>query len=120
MNKNILSYSLPLLLAAVATSACAKQPAALHSPEAGVLCDQYICADSAKGVSRDKTEKYLGEKAAKRLFSQGEFDTTEFTFANGTFCDVKERLCREDRYYGTDGKRSGAISTKYTALLFGK
>jgi hypothetical protein len=51
--------------------------------------------------------------------TQGDFDPTEFTFANGIFCDVKERLCREDRYYGEGGKRTGAVSRKYTELLFG-
>nr|WP_280137519.1 YcgJ family protein [Ensifer sp. Root31] len=36
------------------------------------------------------------------------------------FCDVKERLCREDRYYGANGQRSGAVSKKYTKVLFGE
>ncbi|MBV7515720.1 YcgJ family protein [Pseudomonas sp. PDM25] len=43
---------------------------------------------------------------------------SEFTFVNGIFCDVKERLCREDRYYGVDGKLCEAVSKKYTQLLF--
>ncbi|MEJ2116657.1 MAG: YcgJ family protein [Alphaproteobacteria bacterium] len=89
----------------------------LRSPEARVLCDRYICSND-KGISRALTKKYLGKKAAIKVFSQGNFDRTEFTFANGIFCDVKERLCRENRYFGLDGKRSGAISEKYTNLLF--
>ena len=97
----------------------AGQATHVSSPRHGVLCDRYMCADD-KGVSRELTARYLGEKAAAKLFSQGKFDLTEFTFANGIFCDVKERLCREDRFYGTDGKHSGALSKKYTALLFGK
>jgi hypothetical protein len=32
-----------------------------------------------------------------------EFGPTEFTFANSIFCDVKERLCLEDRYDGANG-----------------
>lgn len=87
---------------------------------AHVLCDKYICATATDGVSQAMTAKYLGKEAAKRLSSQGQFDPTSFTFAGGTFCDIKEKLCREDRYYGADGKHSGAISTKYTRLLFGK
>lgn len=84
------------------------------------LCDKYICATATDGVSQAMTEKYLGKEAAKRLSSQGKFDPSSFTFAGGTFCDIKEKLCREDRYYGAEGKHSGAISTKYTRLLFGK
>lgn len=111
---------LSLLLATAAIPVWAKQPVSLHSPEAHVLCDKYICATATDGVSQAMTAKYLGKEAAKRLSSQGQFDPTSFTFAGGTFCDIKEKLCREDRYYGADGKHSGAISTKYTRLLFGK
>jgi hypothetical protein len=91
----------------------------VRSPAHGVLCDRYMCADG-KGVSRSLTTKYLGEKAASTLFSQGDFNLEAFTFANGVFCDTKERLCREDRYYGSDGKPSGKVSTKYTGILFEK
>jgi hypothetical protein len=72
------------------------------------------------GISRLLTEKYLGKKAADAAFQQGPFDLTAFTFANGIFCDVKEHLCRENRYYGADGKQDAAVSKKYTALLFGQ
>lgn len=119
MNKSFLSFFLPLMLGASAIPAYAGQNNTLRAPEKGVLCDRYVCAND-KGLSRELTQKYLGEKAAIRVFSQGDFIMTEFTFANGIFCDVNEKLCREDRYYGTDGKRSGAISEKYTALLFGE
>ncbi|PMS36397.1 Fels-1 prophage protein [Trinickia symbiotica] len=108
-----------LLLALTLSAAEAGQNASVRSPASGVLCDRYMCAND-KGVSRELTSRYLGKKAAARLFSQGEFSQTEFTFANGIFCDVKERLCRENRFYGADGKHSGAISEKYTAQLFGK
>ncbi|WP_264372104.1 YcgJ family protein [Aeromonas schubertii] len=83
------------------------------------MCDRYVCAD-AKGLSEALTRRHMGDKAADKIFSQGEFDLTEFTFSNGIFCDVKERLCREDRYFGEDGKRSGAVSERYTEQLFGK
>ncbi|MGF6604865.1 hypothetical protein P3T23_009621 [Paraburkholderia sp. GAS448] len=119
MNKPCLSFSLALLLAVSAIPTHAGQRATLRSPEPGVLCDRYLCA-SDKGVSRKLTVKYLGKRAATNLFSQGDFDRTQFTFANGIFCDVKERLCREDRYYGGNGQRSGAVSRKYTELLFGQ
>jgi len=104
-----------LLAAAYASSVSAAD--ALLSPEKGVLCDHYMCADN-RGVSSRLTQKHVGKQAAIKLFSQGDFDRTEFTFANGIFCDVKERLCREGRYFDADGKRSGAISKSYTRLLF--
>ncbi|UGX86170.1 YcgJ family protein [Phyllobacterium meliloti] len=90
----------------------------VYSPKQGVLCDKHTCADS-RGVSKKLTEKYLGKQAATKLFSQGDFDLTEFTFMNGIFCDTKERLCRKDRYYGTNNQRS-PVSDKYTKMLFGK
>lgn len=119
MNRSCLSFALALSLAVSVTPVHAKQRAALQSPEPGVLCDRYVCANGTNGVSRELTEKYLGKKAVTRLYSQGDFDPTEFTFANGIFCDVKERVCREDRYYGANGQRTGAVSKKYTKLLFG-
>ena len=120
MNKSILACSVAALLAVSAMSAQAKSPARLKSPASGVLCDRYVCAND-KGISRALTETYLGKKAvANEVFTSSNVDLTEFTFANGIFCDVKERLCREDRYYGANGQRSGALSKKYTKLLFGE
>ncbi|EKH0144839.1 hypothetical protein O4N03_004283, partial [Shigella flexneri] len=46
------------------------------------------------------------------------YDPSEFTFVNGVFCDVKEKLCRDDRYFGVDGKRSGKINQTTTKMLF--
>ncbi|WP_187426364.1 YcgJ family protein, partial [Enterococcus faecium] len=46
------------------------------------------------------------------------YDPSEFTFANGVFCDVKEKLCRDDRYFGVDGNRSGKINQTTTKMLF--
>lgn len=112
-----LSYLALLLLPPVHASH-AKAPDTLQSPQAGILCDPYFCANE-HGISRALTELYLGKPTASKLFNQGDFDLSEFTFSNGIFCDTKERLCREDRYYGADGKRSGKISSKYTQILFG-
>ncbi|HEY9134150.1 MAG TPA: YcgJ family protein [Dyella sp.] len=109
----ISTLSLPML------SAYASNAPALHSPTHGVLCDRHMCADE-KGISRELTAKYLGEKTAAKLFSQGDFDLTAFTYSNGVFCDTKERLCRANRYFGTDGKRSGKALPSYTGILFGK
>lgn len=119
MNKRIhLACLAPLWFAgAMCANAGTSGSVQLRAP--GVLCDRFMCADD-KGISRSLTERYLGAHAATRLFSQGDFSLTEFTFANGIFCDVKARVCRINRYYGENGKRSGAISKKYTALLFGK
>ncbi|ARK62900.1 YcgJ family protein [Burkholderia pseudomallei] len=110
--------ALPLIAIAASAHAQPRHPV-VYSPAAGVLCDRYVCADD-QGISRALTERYLGKRVAAKAFSQGDFDPTEFTFANGVFCDVKERLCRDDRYYGADGKRSGAVSRRYTELLFGR
>jgi len=118
MNKPCFSFAAALTLVGAITPVQAQQPASLRSPEPGVLCDQYVCADD-KGISRALTEKHLGKKAAaNEVFTTSDVDLTEFTFANGIFCDVKERLCREDRYYGENGQRSGAVSKTYTKLLF--
>jgi hypothetical protein len=120
MNNPYLSISLALLLAVGVMPAHAKQQTKIQSPVSGVLCDRYLCANK-KGISRELTEKYLGKKAAaNKLFATSDVDLTEFTFANGTFCDTKERLCREDRYYGANGQRSGAVSKKFTKALFGE
>lgn len=89
----------------------------LRSPEKGVVCDAYFCAD-AMGVSDPLTTKYLGAKKGQQLVSQGEFDRTAFTFANGIYCDTKEKVCRKDRYFGADGKPSGKIDRKTTQWLF--
>ncbi|WP_212023959.1 YcgJ family protein [Citrobacter portucalensis] len=91
----------------------------LNSPAPGVLCDKTICADE-HGLSVALTTKYLGKQQAEILAAAGQFDTSAFTFRGGLFCDTNERLCRDDRYFGTDGKRSGKINTHYTALLFGR
>ncbi|VFS89224.1 Fels-1 Prophage Protein-like [Raoultella planticola] len=90
MHINIKPCLLTLLLATAAIPVCAKQPVSLYSPEAQVLCDKYICATATDGVSHAMTEKYLGKEAVKRLSSQGKFDPSSFTFADGTFCDIKE------------------------------
>lgn len=116
MNKRSLSLFIVLTLALSAGPVLAGK-AAIRSPESGVLCDRYFCA-TRMGVSREMTEKHLGRSTVARLYSHGDFDSTEFTFANGVFCDAKERVCRQDRYFGKDGKRSGTISDKYTRLLF--
>ncbi|MDQ8953049.1 YcgJ family protein [Acinetobacter rudis] len=113
--------TIPLMFTCVALLCSANSFAKttpLKSPTAGVVCDQYICADK-KGVSKTLTTKYLGKKQANKAFSQGEFDTTQFTFANGVFCDTKTQLCHVDRYFEANNQRS-AIDPKTTKLLFPK
>lgn len=105
------------LLGIAASAGATGSKQALKTPAPGVVCDKYVCADS-KGISASLTEKYLRKNAGKKITAQGDFDPTQFTFANGIFCDVKEKLCRKDRYYGMDGKHSGAIDQKTTDLLF--
>lgn len=89
----------------------------LHAPAPGVVCDTLVCAD-ATGISDSLTTKYLGAKRGKQLAAQGEFDRTAFAFANGVYCDTKEKVCRKDRYFGADGKPSGAIDRTTTQRLF--
>ncbi|WP_449543717.1 YcgJ family protein [Enterobacter ludwigii] len=89
----------------------------LRLPTKGVVCDTYICAD-ATGISDALTTKYLGKQKGAQLAAQGAFDRTAFTFANGIYCDTKEKMCRKDRYFGADGKPSGKIDSKTTQWLF--
>ena len=109
------------LLALALTVAVTMPAVAAHrktfSPSAGVLCDEYVCAD-ANGLSKNLTARFLGAAEATKLFSQVTSDGTEFTFANGVFCDTKERICHKDRYF-ENGKRS-ATAVRSTAILFGK
>ena len=114
----ILSLILASGLVVLSTTSFAKTTTALKSPVAGVVCDKYICADQ-KGVSKTLTAKYLGKKQANKAFSQGEFDTSAFTFANGVFCDTNTRLCHVDRYFEAKDQRS-AVEPKTTKLLFPK
>lgn len=104
-----------LMLVALGTHAATKP---LHSPAKGVVCDAYFCAN-AQGVSTALTARYLGKKKGAQLDAQGAFDRTAFTFANGIYCDTKEKVCRKDRYFGADGKPSGAIDVVTTGQLFG-
>jgi hypothetical protein len=112
MNNPCLSFSLIVLAAVSALPVYAGKQAALCSPEPGVLCGQYICAND-KGLSRELMKKYLDYNTATKKLPPDDLDLTSFTFSNGISCDVKERLCREDRYYGADGKRSGAVNKKF-------
>ncbi len=106
-----------MLAGSVSGLANAVEHAALNSPAKGVVCDAYFCAD-ATGVSDALTAKYLGTIKGQQLAAQGEFDRTTFTFANGIYCDTKEKVCRKDRYFGADGKPSGKIDSKTTQWLF--
>lgn len=87
------------------------------SPVQGVFCDMYFCADSS-GVSDALTIRYLGKEKGKQLVTQGKFNRSAFTFANGVYCDVKARVCRKDRYFGDDGQPSGEIDITMTNGLF--
>lgn len=115
-----------LLIPALSATLClalfppiASADPALKSPEPGVLCDKYSCADS-NGLSKPLTLKYVGKAAVKKVFkySDGFVDYSQFTFANGVFCDTKEKLCRNDRYFDDKGNRS-PVNKKFTKLLFG-
>lgn len=85
------------------------------SPKRGVVCDKYICADK-KGVSKSLTNQYLGAKKAKQAFSQGDFDTSAFTFSNGVFCDTTTKLCHVNKFF-ENGHRS-RVDKKMTDKIF--
>ncbi|EPL0839070.1 YcgJ family protein [Klebsiella aerogenes] len=89
----------------------------LKFPAKGIVCDQYFCADSG-GISAALTRHYLGSKMGDYLDAQGSFDHSSFTFENGIYCDIKERLCYRERYFGRDGKPSSDIDTLMTKKLF--
>lgn len=88
MKKVAYSFFMTLfLMGCQATPVDLKEPIEgidLKQPAEKVLCDQYICANP-KGISKELTKKYLGQVQADKVFSQGEFDHTQFTFANGIF-----------------------------------
>lgn len=88
--------------------------AKLNSPQPGILCDQYACADE-NGLSADLTGNYLDQSKARKI-SAG--DNSQFTFSDGTFCDTNERKCYVDRYFGSNGQRS-AVNSYATQRLFG-
>lgn len=89
------------------------------SPASGVLCDNAMCADE-QGLTVALTTKYIGQTQGEKLAAAGQFDTMDFTFSGGLFCDTSERLCRDDRYFGADGKRGGKVNPHFTTLLFGE
>ncbi|WP_158523383.1 YcgJ family protein [Serratia marcescens] len=84
----------------------------------GVVCDAYVCAD-AQGLSTALTARYLGKKQSRQLDALGEFDRSSFTFANGVYCDSKEKVCHKDRYYGANGRPLGDVDDVTTRQLFG-
>ncbi|MEL5428863.1 YcgJ family protein [Serratia nevei] len=115
--KKIITMLLFIFAGGAPALAGAAEHNALSTPEPGVVCDSYFCAD-ATGISDALTTKYLGAKKGKQLAVQGDFDHAAFTFANGVYCNTKEKVCRKDRYFGADGKPSGAIDNTTTQLLF--
>lgn len=89
----------------------------LKFPAKGIVCDKYFCASSS-GISATLTRHYLGSKMGDNIDAQGSFDHSTFTFENGVYCDIKERACYKDRYFGKDGKPSSDIDTLTTEKLF--
>ncbi|GEA69854.1 hypothetical protein PA3_40120 [Acinetobacter pittii] len=83
----------------------AKTNTSLVSPKKGVICDQYICVNN-KGVSKSLTAQYLGTQKANKVFSQGDFDHSAFTFSNGVFCDTNTKRCHVDRYFDNGHRRA--------------
>ncbi|MBJ2089984.1 YcgJ family protein [Serratia sp. IR-2025] len=54
-----------------------------------------------------------------QLDAQGAFDRSAFTFANGIYCDTKEKVCHKECYFGAEGKPSRAIDVVTSGQLFG-
>ncbi|WP_318654336.1 YcgJ family protein [Acinetobacter baumannii] len=93
-NSNFFVVFIGSICFAFSANTLAQNTAAVFSPKRGVVCDKYICADK-KGVSKSLTNQYLGAKKAKQAFSQGDFDTSAFTFSNGVFCDTTALLHKD-------------------------
>lgn len=108
---NIISYACLI----ISFPTIAKTSTSLVSPQKGVICDQYICVNK-KGVSKSLTAQYLGTQKANKVFSQGDFDRSAFTFSNGVFCDTNTKRCHVDRYFD-NGHRS-KVDQKITDQLF--
>ncbi|POZ16187.1 hypothetical protein C3Z09_12590 [Lelliottia aquatilis] len=106
-----------LILSATVVSTGASTLHRLASPAQGVVCDVFFCAD-AKGVSDALTTQFLGQVRGEQLSVMGDFYHSAFTFANRIFCDTKAKVCRKDRFFDADGKRSGSIEDNTTRLLF--
>ncbi|MDN5478948.1 MAG: YcgJ family protein [Staphylococcus equorum] len=108
---NIISYACLI----ISFPTIVKTSTSLVSPQKGVICDQYICVNK-KGVSKSLTAQYLGTQKANKVFSQGDFDRSAFTFSNGVFCDTNIKRCHIDRYFD-NGHRS-KVDQKITDQLF--
>lgn len=91
----------------------------LLSASAPLASSRVLCGTWFVRMLMVLPEEYRGKTKAIRFTAQGEFDCKEFTFANGSHCDVKEKICRKNRYYGVDGKPSGSPDTT-TRQLFGR
>ncbi|EOF4924407.1 YcgJ family protein [Salmonella enterica subsp. enterica serovar Montevideo] len=115
--KNVFTALMLVIGSGIPFLAGAAEHNKLRLPTKGVVCDAYFCAD-ATGISDPLTTKYLGKQKGGQLAAQGKFDRTAFTFANGIYCDTKEKVCRKDRYFGADGKPSGKPDSKTTQWLF--
>ncbi|KNY38053.1 YcgJ family protein, partial [Acinetobacter baumannii] len=90
----------------------------LNLAQLGALCISNLCATKPdkKGVSKSLTNQYLGAKKAKQAFSQGDFDTSAFTFSNGVFCDTTTKLCHVNKFF-ENGHRS-RVDKKMTDKIF--
>jgi len=86
-----------LLLTAVSVTVfgITAQASSVYSPENGIICDKKagFCADS-QGISLGLTGEYLGKKheATWRKRITKDFDTTVFTFSNGSTQILQSKL----------------------------
>ncbi|MDQ8935850.1 YcgJ family protein [Acinetobacter rudis] len=110
---NIIVGTMFVALSGLAINAQAK----LTSPKQGVLCDQYVCADQ-NGISKDLTGNYLNQTYARAITGKGT-ELTQFTYADGTYCDAQAKKCYVDRYLDSNGQRS-AVASYATQRLFGQ
>ena len=90
----------------------------LKSPEKGVLCDQYFCADR-HGISGGLTTKYLGAAVTQAMMVHSTFNPKSFIFSNGIACEIEEQRCYEAQYRDTQRGKRNRVSLAYTTLLFG-
>lgn len=91
-----------------------------YTPEPGVICDSYACANGTEGLSPALTTQYVGAAAGENiadLVKDPDTSAGGFTFEDGRYCDTTLRLCFVDRYF-TDGGFRGKVDLAHTLALF--
>jgi hypothetical protein len=122
---NTVNRGLTAMAAAAAATAgllCSSVPAdamprGVSSPADGVICDtESQSCYTREGISLQDTRRYFGAQAERRLWSDliGRRPAQEFSFSNGTRCDLRSETC----WVEADGRRR--TEREMTRDLFGQ